>query len=81
MKITLDLPDDLITAVKVQAAKENRKMSDIIADALRRELGLADTLVRSSMREVAPVAGGEVIPDSEPDDCLEDLLDARGHRY
>lgn len=81
MKTTLDLPDDVMIAVKVRAAKENRKMKDIIADALRRELGLADTSARSSVREIEPVPAGEVIPEAEPEDRLEDLLDARGHRY
>ena len=38
MKTTLDLPDSLFTEVKVRAAKENRKMKDIIAEALRKGL-------------------------------------------
>jgi len=39
MKTTLDLPDSLFTEVKMRAAKENRKMKDVIAEALRRGLG------------------------------------------
>lgn len=81
MKTTLDLPDDVMIAVKVRAAKENRKMKDIIAEALRRELGLAESSTRSSVRAIEPVPAGEVLPDAEPGDRLEDLLDARGHRY
>ena len=38
MKTTLDLPDTLFTEVKMRAAKQNRKMKDIIAEALRRGL-------------------------------------------
>jgi plasmid stability protein len=39
MKTTLDLPDDLMRAVKIRAAQENRKLKDLIAELLR--LGLA----------------------------------------
>ncbi|HEY2292322.1 MAG TPA: antitoxin [Thermoanaerobaculia bacterium] len=38
MKTTLDLPDDLIRAVKMRAVEENRKLKDVIADLLRRGL-------------------------------------------
>ena len=36
MKITLDLPDNLMREIKNRAAKENRKLKDVIADLLRR---------------------------------------------
>jgi plasmid stability protein len=39
MKTTLDLPDDLMRLVKVRAAREDRKLKDLVADLLR--LGLA----------------------------------------
>lgn len=38
MKTTLDLPDDLMRAVKIRAVEENRKLKEIIADLLRRGL-------------------------------------------
>ena len=38
MKTTLDLPDDLMRAVKIRAAEENRKLKDIITELLRRGL-------------------------------------------
>src|SRR5207245_11472406 len=38
MKTTLDLPDDLMRAVKIRAAEENRKLEDMIVDLLRRGL-------------------------------------------
>jgi len=81
MKTTLDLPDDLIRAVKIQAARKNLRMKDIVAEALRRDLGMDETPVRHSVREIKPVAAGKVIEQAEPEDRLEDLLDARGHRY
>lgn len=38
MKTTLDLPEDLVTEIKLRAALEHRKMKDIAAEALRRGL-------------------------------------------
>ena len=38
MRTTLDLPDDLMRAIKIRAVKENRKLKDAIADLLRRGL-------------------------------------------
>jgi hypothetical protein len=38
MKTTLDLPDDLMRAIKIRAAEENRKLKELIADLLRRSL-------------------------------------------
>lgn len=40
MKTTLDLPDDLVRAVKIRAVEENRRLKDTMADLLRR--GLSD---------------------------------------
>ena len=38
MKTTLDLPDDLMRAVKIRAAEDNRKLKDTFADLLRQGL-------------------------------------------
>jgi plasmid stability protein len=40
MRTTLDLPDELMRAVKVRAVNENRKLKDMVADLLRRGLAL-----------------------------------------
>jgi hypothetical protein len=40
MKTTLDLPDELMKSVKLRAVEENRTMTDLIAELLRR--GLAE---------------------------------------
>ena len=80
MKTTLDLPDELMTAVKIKAAKENRKMKDIIADSLRRDLGILDERPRKSIGDLRPVSAGTLI-DTDTEDRMGDMLDARGHRY
>ena len=38
MKTTLDLPDELMRAAKIRAAKERRRLKDVVADLLRRGL-------------------------------------------
>ena len=38
MKTTLDLPEDLVRAVKIRAVEENKKLKDTIAELLRRGL-------------------------------------------
>jgi hypothetical protein len=38
MKTTLDLPDELMRAVKIRSVEENRRLKDTIADLLRRGL-------------------------------------------
>jgi plasmid stability protein len=38
MKTTVELPDDLMRAVKIRAVEEDRKLKDMIADLLRRGL-------------------------------------------
>jgi hypothetical protein len=71
MKTTLDLPNDLMREIKIQAVNENRKLEDAIADLLRR--GLFQKAARPEVRhrvhlplvqcsqEARP--GEEMIPD------------------
>lgn len=43
MKATVDLPDDLMRAIKVRAAQQGRKIKDVVAELLRRGLSQADS--------------------------------------
>ena len=43
MKTTLDLPDDLLRAIKVRAAREDRKLKDLISELLRKGLSSEET--------------------------------------
>lgn len=38
MKTTVELPDDLLRAIKIRAVRDNRKLKDAVADLLRRGL-------------------------------------------
>jgi hypothetical protein len=48
MKTTLNLPDDLMRAVKLRAVEEDRTLTDTIAELLR--MGLARAQAGSSQR-------------------------------
>ena len=39
MKTTLELPNDLVREIKLQAVNEGKKLKEVIADLLRRGLG------------------------------------------
>lgn len=41
MKTTLDLPDELVHAVKLRAVTQRRTVKDLVADYLRQGLGMA----------------------------------------
>lgn len=38
MKTTLELPEELLRAIKIRAVRDNRKLKDAVADLLRRGL-------------------------------------------
>ena len=41
MKTTLDIPDDLMRAVKIRAAKDNRRLKDVLAEVISRGLSVS----------------------------------------
>lgn len=46
MKTTLELPSELVRAVKVRAAHSNRKLKDLVAELIERGLAAPDEQVR-----------------------------------
>lgn len=52
MKATLEIPDELMRAVKIRAVKENRKLKDTVADLLRRGLSREPSARRLPRRRV-----------------------------
>jgi plasmid stability protein len=86
MKTTLELPDDLVRAVKIRAVEENKKLKDMIADLLRR--GLAEQgpkpKVRKRLRLPLVECAHEARPGDEmtPERVAQVLLDeeAGSHR-
>jgi plasmid stability protein len=86
MKTTLDLPDDVVRAVKIRAVEENRKLKDMIADLLRRGLSQEPRVpvvrrrVKLPLVECAHEArpGEEMTPERVADMLLEE--EAGWHR-
>lgn len=55
MKTTLDLPDDLMREVRIRAAREGKKMKDLLAAAIRTGLDAAASDVPAIPRTALPV--------------------------
>ncbi|NOX99972.1 MAG: hypothetical protein GXP30_09615 [Verrucomicrobia bacterium] len=81
MKTTLELPDNLMRKIKILAAKDGRKMKDIIAESLCRDLHIATPEARPSLRDMTPVSVGRLFENEGTEDLMEDTLNERGHRY
>jgi hypothetical protein len=54
MKITVDLPDELIREVKLRAVHQRRTVKDLVAEFLRQGLGLPP-LGEAEKRPVSPM--------------------------
>jgi plasmid stability protein len=52
MKTTFDLPEDLVTEIKLKAAREHRKMKDVAAEALRKGLKAPDDEVTRDKADI-----------------------------
>ncbi|HXV64870.1 MAG TPA: antitoxin [Vicinamibacteria bacterium] len=82
MKTTLELPDDLMRAIKLRAVKQNLKLKDAIADLLRK--GLArdrkPTSVRKRVEFPLVLCAREAHPADEitPERAAEILLAGDG---
>ena len=48
MKTTIDLPDDLLTDIKVEAARTHRKLKDLVPELLRNGLEVQRASVEPS---------------------------------
>lgn len=68
MKTTLDLPDELIRAVKVRAAQQDRRLKDVVAELLSRGLAQAEGAgtprrVRLPLVHCESATGPEMTPE------------------
>jgi plasmid stability protein len=80
MKTTLDLPDDLMRAVKIRAVEENRKLKDTIAELLRRGLAQQPGVPSSRQRVRLPLVqcaheagpGEEMTPERVAEILIEE---------
>lgn len=68
MKTTLDLPDDLMRAVKIRAAQQDSRLKDLIASLLRQALALGPVADKSArLRRELPLieCAHKARPDQE----------------
>jgi len=67
MKTTVELPDELMRSVKIQAAQENRKLKDVLAEVIARGLSekLGSPARRRPPRPVTLPGGPLTIDDIE----------------
>lgn len=79
MKTTIDLPDELMREIKVRAAREDRKLKDLVAELLRE--GLSSTSKPSTTRghrvKLPLIRGGHAAKPGEeltPERVAEILL-------
>ena len=81
----MDLPDELMRAIKIRAVEEDRKLKDAIADLLRRGLSQepsAATAVRKRVTLPLVLCARQARPSEEmtPERVAEILLDGEaGH--
>lgn len=70
MKTTLELPDELMRAIKVRAAQQDRKIKDVVAELLRRALSQPESAagtprlrrVQLPLVQCGAAAGPEMTP-------------------
>lgn len=79
MKTTVDLPDDLMRAVKIRAVNDGRRIRDVMADLIRRGLAAQPEGSGSAPRRVdLPLVycAHEARPEEEitPDRAAEILM-------
>lgn len=77
VRTTLDLPDDLMRAIKVGPAQQDRKIEDAVAELLRRGLSEPGRAVASGRRAQLPLVqcGGATGLDMAPEFLATALLD------
>ena len=85
MRTTLDLPDELMRAIKIRAVEENRKLKDAIADLLRRGLSQSSEppVVRPRVTLPLVLCAHEARPGEEmtPERVAELMLDREAERH
>ncbi len=89
MKTTLELPDDLMREIKVRAAREDRKLKDLVTELLRKGLAAEELQPRKPHRvkfpliqSTHPATPGKTLSPEELNEVLlaEEVRWARGEQ-
>ena len=68
MKTTVELPDDLVRAIRVRAARQDLKLEDLVSELLRKGLAVDDEGGTAGRRVQFPLIKGTRRPS--PDEEL-----------
>lgn len=74
MKTTVDLPAELVRAIKIRAVEENRKLKEMIAELLRRGLGEGSSVEQDAVRRRVTLPLVQTAHPAKPD---EEMTPAR----
>jgi predicted transcriptional regulator len=81
MKTSIEIPDGIVREVRILAAREGKKLKEIVEESLRQTLEERAGNRAGSVADIEPVSVGSVLPCDEEPDLLGEMIDARGHRY
>ena len=68
MKTTVDLPAELVRAIKIRAIEENRKLKEMIAELLRRGLGEGSSVEQEAVRHRVRLPLVQTVHPAKPDE-------------
>lgn len=68
MKTTVDLPAELVRAIKIRAIEENRKLKEMIAELLRRGLGEGSAVEQDAGRRRVTLPLVQTAHQAKPDE-------------
>jgi hypothetical protein len=68
MKTTVDLPAELVRAIKIRAIEENRKLKEMIAELLRRGLGEGSSVEQDAVRRRVKLPLVQTAHQAKPDE-------------
>lgn len=83
MKTTLELPDELMRAIKVRAAQQDRKIKDVVTELLQRGLAEPERPAPAARRVQLPLVHcGAATADAEmtPQRVADALLGEEANR-
>lgn len=79
MRTTLNLPADLMRAVKIMAAEQNRTMQDVIAELLRKGLAYSPTVGERETVKLPLIACARPSDQVTPEFVADLLNDEEAH--
>lgn len=81
MKTSIEIPDEMVREVRILAAREGKKLKEIVEESLRETLSARSGKRAGSVADIEPVSVGSMLDFDDETDLLGEMIDARGHRY